>query len=74
MRQNAFSRVSAVTIQHNSGSDDAYAIIRGLETRYNNTLINGVKVTSPEPVSRFISLSMSRLDLLTGRALGRLLG
>lgn len=41
---NAFSRVSAVTIQHNSGSDDAYAIIRGLETCYNNTLINGVKV------------------------------
>src|SRR3569623_100878 len=61
---NALSRVSAVTIQHNSGSDDAYAIIRGLEPRYNNTLINGVKVTSPDPVSRFISLSIVPSDLL----------
>ena len=61
---NALSRVSAVTIQRNSGSDDAYAIIRGMEPRYNNTLINGVKVTSPDPVSRFISLSIVPSDLL----------
>lgn len=61
---NALQRVSAVTLQHNSGSDEAYAIIRGLEPRYNNTLINGVKVTSPDPVSRFISLSIVPSDLL----------
>ncbi|QNK63195.1 TonB-dependent receptor [Pedobacter sp. PAMC26386] len=61
---NALTRVSAVTLQRNSGSDDAYAIIRGMEPRYNNTLINGVKVTSPDPVSRFISLSVVPSDLL----------
>lgn len=61
---NALTRISAVTIQRNSGSDEAYAIIRGLEPRYNNTLINGVKVTSPDPVSRFISLSIVPSDLL----------
>ncbi len=61
---NALQRVSAVTMQRNSGSDAAYAIIRGLEPRYNNTLINGVKVTSPDPVSRFISLSIVPSDLL----------
>jgi outer membrane receptor protein involved in Fe transport len=61
---NALQRVSGITIQRNSGSDDAYAIIRGLEPRYNNTLINGVKVTSPDPVSRFISLSIVPSDLL----------
>ncbi|PTQ97853.1 TonB-dependent receptor [Mucilaginibacter yixingensis] len=61
---NVLARVSGVTIQHNSGSDDAYGIIRGLEPRYNNTLINGVKVTSPDPVSRFISLSIVPSDLL----------
>jgi len=61
---NALTRVSAVTIQRNSGSDEAYAIIRGLEPRYNNTLINGAKVTSPDPVSRFISLSIVPSDLL----------
>ena len=61
---NAITRVSAVTIQRNSGSDEAYAIIRGLEPRYNNTLINGVKVTSPDPVSRFVSLNIIPSDLL----------
>ena len=61
---NALQRVSAVTIQRNSGSDEAFAIIRGLEPRYNNTLINGVKVTSPDPASRFISLSIVPSDLL----------
>ena len=60
----ALQRVSAVTIQRNSGSDEAYAIIRGLEPRYNNTLLNGVKVTSPDPASRFISLSIVPSDLL----------
>lgn len=61
---NALQRVSAVTLQRNSGSDEAYAIIRGLEPRYNNTLINGVKVASPDPASRFISLSIVPSDLL----------
>jgi outer membrane receptor protein involved in Fe transport len=60
----AITRVSAVTLQRNSGSDDAYAIIRGLEPRYNNTLINGVKVTSPDAVSRFVSLTIIPSDLL----------
>jgi TonB-dependent receptor len=58
------TRISGVTLQHSSGSDDAYAIIRGLEPRYNNSLINGVKVTSPDPVSRFVSLSIIPSDLL----------
>ncbi len=61
---NALQRISAVTLQRNSGSDEAYAIIRGLEPRYNNTLINGVKVASPDPASRFVSLSIVPSDLL----------
>ncbi|WP_183568611.1 TonB-dependent receptor plug domain-containing protein [Mucilaginibacter sp. SP1R1] len=70
---NAIQRISAVTIQRNSGSDEAYAIIRGLEPRYNNTLINGVKVTSPDPVSRFISLSIVPSDLLDRVEVGKTL-
>ncbi|MDB5144292.1 MAG: hypothetical protein JWQ66_3005 [Mucilaginibacter sp.] len=60
----AITRISAVTLQRNSGSDEAFAIIRGLEPRYNNSLINGVKVTSPDPVSRFVSLNIVPSDLL----------
>jgi len=61
---NVLSRVSGVTIQRNTGGDEAYAIIRGLEPRYNNTLINGVKVTSPDEKSRYVSLDVVPSDLL----------
>ena len=61
---NVLQRVSGVTIQRNTGGDEAYAIIRGLEPRYNNTLINGVKVTSPDEKSRYVSLDVVPSDLL----------
>jgi len=61
---NVLQRVSGVTIQHNSGGDEAYAVIRGVEPRYNNTLINGVKIASPDDKSRFISLDVVPSELL----------
>lgn len=61
---NVLQRVSGVTIDRNTGGDEAYAIIRGLEPRYNNTLINGVKVTSPDEKSRYVSLDIVPSDLL----------
>ncbi|MFI5138617.1 MAG: TonB-dependent receptor domain-containing protein, partial [Sphingobacteriales bacterium] len=61
---NVLQRVSGVTIQRNSGGDEAYAVIRGIEPRYNNTLVNGVKITSPDEKSRFISLDVVPSELL----------
>ncbi len=61
---NVLQRVSGVTLQKNSGADEAYAIVRGLEPRYNNTLINGVKIASPDEKSRFVSLNIIPSDLL----------
>ena len=61
---NVLQRVSGVTIQRNSNGDDAYAIIRGLEPRYNNTLINGVGITSADNKTRVVSLSIVPSDLL----------
>ncbi len=61
---NVLQRVSGVTLQKNSGADEAYAIVRGLEPRYNNTLINGVKIASPDEKSRFVSLNIVPSDLL----------
>jgi hypothetical protein len=37
---NVLQRMSGLTIQRNGGGDEAYAIIRGLDPRYSNTLIN----------------------------------
>ncbi len=61
---NVLQRMSGVTLQKNSGGDEAYAILRGLEPRYNNTLINGVKIASPDEKSRFVSLNVVPSDLL----------
>ena len=61
---NVLQRMSGITLQKNSGASEAYAIIRGLEPRYSNTLINGVKITSPDEKSRYISLDIVPSDLL----------
>ncbi|PSL47940.1 TonB-dependent receptor [Chitinophaga niastensis] len=61
---NVLQRVSGVTIERNSGADQAYAIVRGLEPRYSNTLINGIKISSPDEKSRYVSLDVVPSDLL----------
>jgi len=61
---NVLQRVSGVTIQRASGSDGAYAVIRGMEPRYNNTLVNGVKIASPDDKNRFVPLDIVPSDLL----------
>ena len=62
---NVLQRMSGLTIQRNGGGDEAYAIIRGLDPRYNNTLINGIKIASPDEKNRFIPLSIVPSDLLS---------
>lgn len=61
---NVLKRISGVTIQKNAGGDESYAVIRGIEPRYNNTLINGIKIASPDDKSRYISLDVIPSDLL----------
>jgi len=61
---NVLQRMSGLTIQRNGGGDEAYPIIRGLDPRYNNTLINGVKIASPDDKSRFVPLNIVPSDLL----------
>jgi len=61
---NVLQRMSGLTIQRNGGADEAYPIIRGLDPRYTNTLINGVKMTSPDDKSRFVPLNLVPSDML----------
>ncbi|HXO76592.1 MAG TPA: carboxypeptidase-like regulatory domain-containing protein, partial [Puia sp.] len=44
---NALQRVSGVVIQRDNTGEGRYAIIRGMDQRYNNTLVNGIKIPSP---------------------------
>ena len=57
-------RMSGLTLQTNGGSDEAYPIIRGLDPSYSNTLINGIKIASPDDKSRYVPLNIVPSDLL----------
>ncbi|HEY4286547.1 MAG TPA: TonB-dependent receptor [Puia sp.] len=61
---NVLQRISGVTIERNSAGEGRYPIIRGMEKRYINTLVNGVKIPSPDDKSRFIPLDLFPSELL----------
>lgn len=61
---NALQRVSGVTIEKSSTGEGRYPIIRGMEKRYINTLVNGIKIPSPDNKSRFIPLDLFPSELL----------
>jgi len=61
---NVMQRVSSVTIERSSSGEAKYPIIRGMEKRYINTLINGIKIPSPDNKSRFIPLDLFPSELL----------
>jgi len=55
---NVIQRVSGLSIERNASGDPQYAIIRGMDKRYNNTLINGVKIPSPDNENRYVPLDI----------------
>ena len=61
---NSLQRISGVTIQRSSSGEGRYAIIRGMDQRYNNTLINGIKIPSPDDKFRYVPLDLFPSDLL----------
>lgn len=64
---NLVQRMSGVTVERNSSGEGQYAILRGMDKRYNYTLINGVKIPSPDNKNRYVPL-----DLFPSEMLGRL--
>jgi outer membrane receptor protein involved in Fe transport len=61
---NVMQRISGVTIEKNSSGEGRYPIIRGMEKRYINTLVNGIKIPSPDNKNRFIPLDLFPSELL----------
>lgn len=61
---NVIQRVSGVTIERNSSGDGQYAILRGMDKRYNYTTVNGVKIPSPDNKNRFVPLDIFPSELL----------
>jgi len=55
---NVIQRVSGLSIERNASGDPQYAIIRGMDKRYNNTLVNGIKIPSPDNENRYVPLDI----------------
>ena len=56
-------RISGLSLVRSQG-EGKYVIMRGLDQRFNNTLINGVKIPSPESRDRFVPLDIFPSQLL----------
>ncbi|QNK64224.1 TonB-dependent receptor [Pedobacter sp. PAMC26386] len=61
---NAIQRVSGVTIERSNNGDGQYAILRGMDKRYNYTLVNGIKIPSPDNKFRYVPLDIFPSELL----------
>ncbi|KAA2238670.1 outer membrane beta-barrel protein [Chitinophaga agrisoli] len=61
---NVIQRMSGISIERNSNGDGQYAILRGMDKRYNYTLVNGVKIPSPDDKYRYVPLDIFPSELL----------
>ncbi len=57
-------RVSGVTMERDATGEASYAILRGMDKRYNYTLVNGVKIPSPDDKNRYVPLNIFPSDLM----------
>jgi TonB-dependent receptor len=62
---NVLQRMSGVTVQRSDGGEEAYAVIRGMSPRYNNTLLNAIKIASPDAKNRYVQLGIVPSDILS---------
>lgn len=61
---NVLQRISGVTMERESSGEGQYAVLRGMDKRYNYTLVNGVKIPSPENKDRYIALDIFPSEML----------
>ena len=61
---NILQRFSGVSVDRNSSGDAQYAIIRGMPQRYSYTLVNGIKIPSPDNKNRYVPMDLFPADLL----------
>lgn len=61
---NILQRISGVSVVRNSSGDGQYAIIRGMDKRYNYTLVNGIKIPSPDNKNRYVPMDIFPAEML----------
>jgi TonB-dependent receptor len=61
---NVLQRVSGISIDRNNTGDAEHVIIRGMDKQYNTTLINGIKIPSPDNKNRYVPLNIFPAELV----------
>ena len=61
---NVVQRMSGVVMERDNNGDGQYALLRGMDKRFNYTLVNGVKIPSPDNKNRFVPLDIFPSELL----------
>lgn len=61
---NVIKRMSGVTVEKDQSGDGQYALLRGMDKRYNYTLVNGVKIPSPDAKNRYVPLDIFPSEML----------
>ena len=61
---NVLQRVSGISIDRSSTGDAQHVIIRGMDKQYNTTLVNGIKIPSPDNKNRYIPLDIFPASLV----------
>ena len=61
---NVLQRISGVSVVRNSSGDGQYAIIRGMDKRYNYTLVNGIKIPSSDNKNRYVPMDIFPAEML----------
>jgi len=57
-------RVSGVTVDRGDNGEGRYPVIRGMDKRYNYTLVNGIKIPSPDDKNRYVPMDMFPSEML----------
>ena len=57
-------RVSGLTMERDASGEASSAMLRVMDKRYNYTLVNGVKIPSPDDKNRYIPLNIFPSDLM----------
>jgi len=61
---NSLQRMSGVSFASSKSGEGRFAIIRGMDARYNATTINGIEIPSPSNTSRFVPMNIFPADIL----------
>jgi TonB-dependent receptor len=61
---NVTQRVSGVSVERSNNGEAQFAIIRGMDQRYEYTLVNGIKIPSPDNKDRYVPLDIFPADIV----------